>query len=140
MFFYNFWVLLMWSHSILIIDYFRNCYVDIFTWIMLCLMKEAKFFEETCKDMIFVVGFILGFNLADTVPIRIGRGKLYEIGILTITLKWSDERFRKIWHPFWNLLTLLWKMQKLCYHSYLINSNCHFWNCKKNCTKTFFRT
>ena len=39
---------------------------------MLCFMKEAKFFEETCKDMIFVVGFILGFNLADTVPYRKG--------------------------------------------------------------------
>ena len=68
--------------------------------VMLCFIKEAKFCEETCKDMIFVVGFILAFNLADTVPIRIGRGKLYEIGFLTITLKWSDERFRKIWHPF----------------------------------------
>ena len=67
---------------------------------MLCLMKEAKFFEESCKDMIFVVGFILAFNLADTVPIRIGREKLYQIGFLTIILKCSDERFRKIWHPF----------------------------------------
>ena len=67
---------------------------------MLCFMKEAKFFEETCKDMIFVVGFILAFNLADTVPIRIGREKLYEIGFLTIILRCSDERFRKIWHPF----------------------------------------
>ena len=54
---------------------------------MLCFMKEAKFFEETCKDMIFVVGFILAFDLADTVPICIGREKLYEIGFLTIILK-----------------------------------------------------
>ena len=67
---------------------------------MLCLMKEAKFFEESCKDMIFVVGLIFAFNLADTVPISIGREKLYEIGFLTIILKCSDERFRKIWHPF----------------------------------------
>ena len=63
-------------------------------------MKEAKFCEETCKDLKFVVGFIIAFNFTDTVPIRLGWGKLYEIGFLTITLKWSDERFRKICHPF----------------------------------------
>ena len=68
--------------------------------VMLCFIKKAKFCEETCKDMIFVVGFILAFNLADTVPIHIGREKLYEIRFLTVILKCSDERFRKIWHPF----------------------------------------
>ena len=67
---------------------------------MLCFIKEAKFCEKTCKDLKFVVALILAFNLADTVPIRIGRGKLYEIGFLTIIVKWRNERFRKIWHPF----------------------------------------
>ena len=67
---------------------------------MLCFMKEAKFCGESCKDLNFVVCINLAFNLADAVPTSIGRGKLYEIGFLTIILKCSDERFRKIWHPF----------------------------------------
>ena len=67
---------------------------------MLCFIKEVKFCEEIFKDLKFVVGFILAYKFTNTVPIRLGRGKLYGIGFLTITVKLSNERFRKIGYSF----------------------------------------